>query len=200
MTTNDRLNREEQERESLKLIDKILSNNMLRCYLGTWAFSSEDANNAETNLLLAGTPSAHLALAKRYEQSAIYSDTTGNNQGIVSGGYEHTSTDYTAYWATRSYLKAGDEDQALRLLDRFVRYSVLRTLKDQDGKDNLTVNPLSDRFGLPDLNHFPKVKDKIEESLYSIQKRIEEWQRKEREKIERRENSLFWIMVDYLRS
>ncbi|MFH0701210.1 MAG: hypothetical protein V2A62_02115 [Candidatus Woesearchaeota archaeon] len=200
MTINEKLTKEEHEKEGLNLINKIPSNNMLGCYLGTWAFSSEDANKAEEHLMIAGTPPAYIALAKMYEQSAVYSDTTDNSHGIVGGGYEHTSVDYTAYWAIRCYLKVGDEDQALRILERFGRYAVLLTVKNKDGKEDPTTNPFRDRFGLPDLNNFPRFKTKVYESLESIQKRLDEWERKEREKMERRENSFFWAMVDYLKS
>jgi len=187
MTIDDKLTKEEHEKEGLRLIEKIPSNNMLRCYLGTWAFSSEDANHAETHLMNAGTPSAHLALSKMYEQSAIYSETTGNSHGMVQGfnGPEHTSVDYCAYWAIRSYLIVGDENNALRLLERFGRYAVLLTLKDLDGEYNSEENPFRNRFGIPPLTNFPRVKTKVEESLASIQKRLEDWEKKEREKVDR---------------
>lgn len=124
MTIDNTLTIEEKERMGLDLLGKLPDNNSFKYYYGSWAFTSEEGNLVEGYLMRAGTPAAWKGLGELYERTAIATKNKGGSEFISSGG-SCKSRDLLAYWAVRSYLKAGDEEKALETLNKFCEDEVV---------------------------------------------------------------------------
>jgi hypothetical protein len=151
----------EFEENGLKSLEKLPDKIGYSQYYGTWSFSSKDAGDTATMLYKAGTKEAWEGLGELYSRAAETAKKNNDGGAVITSRSRATSTDFTAYFAIRAFLRAGNEKKAIETLEKYGEYgSVVMTIKSNVGGEAEQC----EGFDIPDLSDFPKF-EKLLESM-----------------------------------